>query len=67
MIIRFVNKILLRKSMLCGFPVTTAWHILRLRMEERPPAMEGSCKYIEQAAVDKQQGIVLQLGGSAWG
>jgi hypothetical protein len=28
-------------------PVTTARHILRLRMEERPPDMEGSCEYIE--------------------
>jgi hypothetical protein len=23
-------------------PVTTAWRVLRLRMEERPPAMEGT-------------------------
>jgi hypothetical protein len=28
-------------------PVTTAWRVLRLRMEERPPDMEGSCEYIE--------------------
>jgi hypothetical protein len=28
-------------------PVTTAWCVLRLRMEERPPVMEGSCKYFE--------------------
>jgi len=28
-------------------PVTTTWHILRLQMEEWPPDMEGSCKYIE--------------------
>jgi hypothetical protein len=28
-------------------PVTTAWHVLRLRMEERPPDMEGSCDYFE--------------------
>jgi hypothetical protein len=26
--------------MLGGFPVTTAWRVLGLRMEERPPAME---------------------------
>jgi hypothetical protein len=26
---------------------TTAWHVIGLRMEERPPVMEGSCKYIE--------------------
>jgi hypothetical protein len=28
-------------------PITTAWRVLRLRMEERPPDMEGSCEYIE--------------------
>jgi hypothetical protein len=28
-------------------PVTMAWRILRLQMEERPPVMEGSCAYIE--------------------
>ena len=28
-------------------PVTTAWRVLGLGMEERPPDMEGSCKYIE--------------------
>jgi len=27
--------------------VTTAWRVLRLRMEERSPGMEGRCKYIE--------------------
>jgi len=26
--------------------VTTAWRVLRLRMEETPPEMEGSRKYI---------------------
>jgi hypothetical protein len=28
------------------------WHILRLWMEELTPDMEGSCEYIEKAAVD---------------
>jgi hypothetical protein len=28
-------------------PVTTAWRVLRFRMEERPPDMEGSCEYFE--------------------
>jgi hypothetical protein len=28
-------------------PVPTAWRVLGLRMEERPPAMEVSCEYIE--------------------
>jgi hypothetical protein len=33
--------------MLGGVPVLTAWRVLMLRMEERPPAMEVSCEYIE--------------------
>jgi hypothetical protein len=28
-------------------PVTTAWRTLGLRMEVRPPDMEGSCEYTE--------------------
>jgi hypothetical protein len=28
-------------------PVTTAWRVLRLRMEERPADMEGSFECIE--------------------
>jgi hypothetical protein len=43
-------------------PVTTAWRVLGLRMEERPPNMEGSCEY---AVADSRQGVVLQLGGWA--
>jgi hypothetical protein len=27
--------------------VTSAWRVLRLRMEGRPPDTEGSCEYIE--------------------
>jgi len=27
--------------------VTTAWTVLRLRIEERPLDMEGSCEYTE--------------------
>jgi hypothetical protein len=33
--------------MLGGAPVTTAWRVLGLRMEGRPPDMEGSCEYTE--------------------
>jgi hypothetical protein len=33
--------------MLGGVPVPTAWRVLGLRMEERPPAMEVSFEYIE--------------------
>jgi hypothetical protein len=50
-----------------GVPVPTAWPVFGLRMEERPPAMEVSCECIEYAAADRQQGMVLQLGGWAWG
>jgi hypothetical protein len=35
------------KATMLGGSVTTAWCVLRLRMEERPPAIEGSCEYIE--------------------
>ena len=31
------------------FSLTGQNHVLSLRMEERPPNMEGSCEYIEQA------------------
>ena len=37
------NKAIHYKSV----PVTTARRVLRLRMEERPPDMGGSCKYIK--------------------
>jgi hypothetical protein len=33
--------------MLSGVPVPTAWHVLRLQMEEPPPSMEVSCEYIK--------------------
>jgi hypothetical protein len=35
------------EAMLGGVPVPTAWRVLGLRMEERPPVMEVSCEYIE--------------------
>jgi hypothetical protein len=34
-------------AMLGGVPLRTAWRVLGLRMEERPPAMEVSCEFIE--------------------
>jgi hypothetical protein len=33
--------------LLDGVPVPTAWRVLGQGMEERPPAMEVSCEYIE--------------------
>jgi hypothetical protein len=44
-------------------PVTTAWRVLRLRMEERPPDMEGSCEYTEQVVMDSRQ----EGGPPVWG
>jgi hypothetical protein len=29
--------------------------------------LEVSCEHIEYAAADKRQGVILQLGGWAWG
>jgi hypothetical protein len=40
-------RIVLLLSMLGGIPVPTAWRVLGLRMEERPPDMEVSGEYIE--------------------
>jgi hypothetical protein len=42
-----INIIVIIHSMLGGIPVPTAWRVLGLRMEERPPDMEVSCEYIE--------------------
>jgi hypothetical protein len=36
-----------QRAMLGGVPVPTARRVLGLRMEERPPEMEGSSEYIE--------------------
>jgi hypothetical protein len=36
-----------QEAMLGEVPVTTAWRVLGLPMEERPPAMGVSCEYIE--------------------
>jgi hypothetical protein len=47
--------------------VRCAWGVLGLRMEERPPALEGSCEYLEIAAADKLQAVVLQLRVWEWG
>jgi len=34
-------------SMYIGFLSTTAWRVLRLRAEGRPPDTMGKCKYIK--------------------
>jgi hypothetical protein len=43
--------------------VTMAWRVLRLRMEGRPPDTEDGYEYIQEAAADSRQGVILQLGG----
>jgi hypothetical protein len=58
----FITKLVLMRVLLGGFLVTTAWRVLRLRMEETPPGMEGSCEYIKEAVADSRQGVALQLG-----
>jgi len=52
-------------AILGGSLVTTAWRVLRLRMERIPPSSEGSSEYTEKAVADSRQGVVLQLGRSA--
>ena len=47
-------------SGLLPFPVTTAWHVLRLRIEERPPI-----RRVAADKLNKQSRTVLQLGGWA--
>jgi len=36
--------------------VTTAWRVLRLRMEKRPPDTEGSCQYINKQSRTADKG-----------
>jgi hypothetical protein len=43
-------------TMLGGILVTTAWRVLKVRMEERPPAMEGRCEYIEKQPRSNDKG-----------
>jgi hypothetical protein len=41
--------------------VTTAWRVLRLRMEDQPPAWRVAAN-ITRSSRDSRQGVVLQLG-----
>jgi hypothetical protein len=48
-------------------PITTAFGVVSLRIEERPLDVDGGCEYIEQAVAHSRQGLVLQLGDfTAW-
>jgi len=48
--------------MIMGVPITTAFGVGSLRIEERPPDVDGNCEYIQQAVAYSRQGVVLQLG-----
>jgi len=37
-------------------PITTAWHVLTLRMEDTAPNLEGSWEYTEKAVADNDKG-----------
>jgi hypothetical protein len=41
--------------------VATAWRVHGLQMWGRPPVMEASSEYIERAAADKRQGVIIQF------
>jgi hypothetical protein len=46
-------------------PVIKVWRVLRLRMQKRPPDIQGRCEYVEKAVKDNRQGVVLKLGSWA--
>jgi hypothetical protein len=48
--------------MLGGFPVTTAWRVLGLRMEERPPAMGVAANILNKQPRTNDKGWSSSLG-----
>ena len=44
-------------------PVTTAWHVLRLQMEDRPPIWKVAANILHTQSQTDKKGVVLQLGG----
>jgi hypothetical protein len=48
-------------------PVTKAWRVLKLRVEERPPIWRVAANILNKPLRNSQQGVVLQLGGWARG
>ena len=53
--------------MISGVPVTTAWHVLRLRIEERPPIWRVADKILNKQSrtVDKGWSSSLEVGRGA--
>jgi hypothetical protein len=45
-----------------GVFLTTPLRVLKLRMEERPPGVEGTCEYTEVGVTDSRQGCSSSLG-----
>jgi len=46
-------------------PVTTAWHVLRLRREEWPPILRVAANILNKQSWIYDKGVVPQLGGWA--
>jgi len=44
-------------------PVTTAWQVLRLRREERPPIWRVAANILNKQSWIYDKGVVLQLRG----
>ena len=61
-VFQYINRIFL-----CAVPVTTAWSVLRLRMEERPPIWRVAANKLNKQSrtADKGRSSSLGLGRGA--
>ena len=59
---RKLFRIVLRDERDKRVPVTTAWRVLSLRMEKRPPIWRVAANILNKQS---RKGVVLQLGGWA--
>jgi hypothetical protein len=57
-----IRILLLEHMSMLGGSVTTALHILRLQMEERSPAMEGSCELLNKQSWTNDKGCPPSWG-----
>jgi len=46
-----------------SFPVTTAWHVLRLQVKEWPPIWRVAANILNKQLRTDEKKMVLQLGG----